>query len=1515
MNTITPTQSPETRWIPIFLMLIFAAFSALLMAPQAHAASSYLNTWSSLYPGSASDNNAGCQLCHGTSTQNINSYGLAVAQCNGASGNISQRIQAVEGADSDGQGDSNLAEISANTQPGWTTGANPVWTRGGCNSVGTNTAPGGLTLDPAPTPTTTTTAAPTTTTAAPTTTTAAPTTTTAAPTTTTASPTTTTASPTTTTTSPTTTTTTTSTTTTTGSTTTTLPATTLTIDSASWSNWRNRVTVKGHGTSRLIVTVVNAYNPSQKLGTDDVSSRRSNWGVRASNPNPVPCRVRATQSDGQAVERDVSNAPSDCAPKGPANESPVADANGPYTGQVGNAVQFSSAGSNDPDGTIQSFSWSFGDGGTSTQANPSHSYAAAGTYTVTLTVTDNDGATASDSTTATISDEPPPPGNGDPVARGDTYGTPLGKTLTVQQSRVSGVLYNDFDTDAGSNNIGNAGLTAVLVDGPTAGSLSYLNADGSFEYTPGATLADNGNDSFTYQARDGDGNLSEVATVNIHIESNQVDFKIMMNYELGMHCTGFEFSYCCVLPPYNSILAQVVKPQTDATPDSDADFPRLLKGDPNNGLDGLGRETVLRDYTQGGGFQKYYLEYFHDAQPRREGNMPGTFNDQTSTLISDAEGNSLLYHNTPFDSAQVDTDGSITGVPGKLVRGSYNGQSTVVVGDGDFTDATDNYANGWMNHFYIYADLEGSNPANTSLEANKIRLGVAGHIEYPKNVGAALHPLGPDGNVSGFDNVLTFSADTGTVVFTQMKVLENLPIMLTAPRIWEALGLPLTPFEDSINFFGEPGAVDEDTIRPYVAMKARLHDATCDANGKCTKGPAVVGSNGQPVIGHGTAPIDIPNCERCHSVPAYQPDGVTPNVNSPSYVRGDFPIYGPAGMTLEAITNLEIEYWKSVYPSLVTGSDWYARLKGAAVNMLAIHDLDTGTGFLNNYPADSDMLGMPPEKAAILQNTRMGHDSVICTKCHGDNVIAAVNPLGPGAGFYLPPISEAIHNRHRNQSEGGTIVFNDALGRDGGCQGCHPAHRSDGVMDNYPITIAGDNANADGDNRLNQGGCFVGRDVHSNPLKDVDGAETPEHLNAVGQWLVDNVSRGQSGEPGGDADNRGIWCTNCHNQLAQEVWRNEDCNSLIHGDCVNDVRGLPSLDAVAAAVGLTTEEAIDYLDPKVAGFDRSTDQTHAVWSPVIPDANVATIEVGPGGPVVTFDGDGDPSVNILSFCTTDDCVDRINANKTDQTQWRYPANEFIDPVTSTAVAVPFDAATDGRDHWLAAGEPHCADCHAAPYTEQSGNINPFPPFNYPAKAGLMRYSRGHQDLSCQACHESIHGLYPVSPAIDTTTYAQAAALNHDGSHGPLKCGTCHEVGGGDIPTWINTGRLGITDYDSAVSWAHTYTDEASVLDTTCLNCHEDERDEMSAGDDEWLEHADRGRTSRLMMDKAEIERFGHVLGTTSRERSQMCSSCHEQELGDVSCDSDWREHLTDGRVSESVWEDISRDETGGTCGW
>ncbi|MGD8936399.1 MAG: PKD domain-containing protein, partial [Thiogranum sp.] len=229
--------------------------------------------------------------------------------------------------------------------------------------------------------------------------------------------------------------------------------------------------------------------------------------------------------------------------------------------------------------------------------------------TSTVTVSDNtdhNGQDQSDSVTTTIA-------NNTPIARGDTYATPAvgpsggSKQLDVAASRVSGVLYNDFG--------GEPPLTAQLVSGPANAASFTLNADGSFTYTPDATLADNDNDSFTYIAVDSLGVQSDPATVNINILSDQPDYKIMMNYELGMHCTGFEFAYCCVLPPYNSILAQVVKPQATSNPDSGDDFPRLLEGSHEVGTDGLGRPTVVQAgaLDGNGDYQTYMLEYFHDA--------------------------------------------------------------------------------------------------------------------------------------------------------------------------------------------------------------------------------------------------------------------------------------------------------------------------------------------------------------------------------------------------------------------------------------------------------------------------------------------------------------------------------------------------------------------------------------------------------------------------------------------------------------------------------------------------------------------------------------------------------------------------------------------------------------------------------------------------------------------------------------------------------------------------------------
>jgi hypothetical protein len=551
----------------------------------------------------------------------------------------------------------------------------------------------------------------------------------------------------------------------------------------------------------------------------------------------------------------------------------------------------------------------------------------------------------------------------------------------------------------------------------------------------------------------------------------------------------------------------------------------------------------------------------------------------------------------------------------------------------------------------------------------------------------------------------------------------------------------------------------------------------------------------------------------------------------------------------------------------------------------------------------------------------------------------------------IKPLTEAIHRNHKD------LAFSDSKGRNGGCQGCHPAHRSDGDLNNYPITEDGLNAFAGGDNRDAAGGCFVGRDVHSNSNHDADGAGTPEHLTAVGEWLADNVfdeSTTNGREEGG------IWCTNCHSQLGQEIWKTENCKDLIHGDCEpgQNPRAASTLDDVAAAVGISTAQAIAWLDPK------TNDDTAAIWNtdrglcrwlvgdpsvtPERLDGNVATIEVSiqgngtscstpnsklldcsgsptAGGPKVdlcgTTDSDGDFSVHILDFCTTSDCVTAAQATL----------------ASSTAVAVPMSAATDGRDHWLAPGEPHCADCHKAPYTEQSGNISNYPPFNYPRKASLFRYTRGHRDITCQGCHESTHGLYPVTrpgyvpgsvKAVDQTSWDQAAGLNTDGSHGPLKCGSCHEAKKNGVLTWADELKYEgtkITDnFDKAVSWMHTATDEADPRKDICKNCHDDKSDEILEGrrwEEEWLEHAMRTRVSRNTMDKVEVAQVGHVAGDPAYENplNTVCVGCHRDNSRDVSCSGSdgrrWKDHLIEGRVSQAVWEYVSTQEAGSTCGW
>jgi hypothetical protein len=80
---------------------------------------------------------------------------------------------------------------------------------------------------------------------------------------------------------------------------------------------------------------------------------------------------------------------------GAANAPPVADTEPAVrSGPAPLEVTFATTGSSDPDGSIASYAWDFGDGANGTGAEPTHTYAAGGRYFPRLTVTDDDGASS-----------------------------------------------------------------------------------------------------------------------------------------------------------------------------------------------------------------------------------------------------------------------------------------------------------------------------------------------------------------------------------------------------------------------------------------------------------------------------------------------------------------------------------------------------------------------------------------------------------------------------------------------------------------------------------------------------------------------------------------------------------------------------------------------------------------------------------------------------------------------------------------------------------------------------------------------------------------------------------------------------------------------------------------------------------------------------------------------------------------------------------------------------------------
>lgn len=193
---------------------------------------------------------------------------------------------------------------------------------------------------------------------------------------------------------------------------------------------------------------------------------------------------------------------------GGSNQSPVAQAGGPYTGTAGQAIGFSSAGSSDPDGSIASYSWVFGDGTTSTQASPSKSYAAAGSYTVTLTVTDNQGATATAQAAVTVS------AAATPVTWTSTFGG-FNAGLAAYPLVVTLNLTQDIPQTSGPEALGSYVVDSLVWDPAVLEyhSLVFASGGGSSNIT-NATGGCKCKLSFTGVALSPNTGLVPVATVN-----------------------------------------------------------------------------------------------------------------------------------------------------------------------------------------------------------------------------------------------------------------------------------------------------------------------------------------------------------------------------------------------------------------------------------------------------------------------------------------------------------------------------------------------------------------------------------------------------------------------------------------------------------------------------------------------------------------------------------------------------------------------------------------------------------------------------------------------------------------------------------------------------------------------------------------------------------------------------------------------------------------------------------------
>ena len=153
---------------------------------------------------------------------------------------------------------------------------------------------------------------------------------------------------------------------------------------------------------------------------------------------------------------------------------PTADANGPYFGMEGSAIQFDGSGSSG----ANSYLWNFGNGGSSSEMSPSYTYPDNGTFNVSLTVQNTVGSDVA-YTTASISNVAP--------------------TVSINSDKTT---LNEGETVNFTSSVSDPGSADIL-------SYSWVFGDGgtSSSTNPSHNYLDDGNFTATLTVNDGDGGI------------------------------------------------------------------------------------------------------------------------------------------------------------------------------------------------------------------------------------------------------------------------------------------------------------------------------------------------------------------------------------------------------------------------------------------------------------------------------------------------------------------------------------------------------------------------------------------------------------------------------------------------------------------------------------------------------------------------------------------------------------------------------------------------------------------------------------------------------------------------------------------------------------------------------------------------------------------------------------------------------------------------------------------------